>query len=95
MSRLETWNYKVGYFQLQVSSPDITFITLKIDLLHSKRTRDVTRLVTRVGSCNGLQGCYKLVMIAFKACNAMQACNDQPMLVLNDNMTSREINEIT
>ena len=50
--------------------------------LHSKRTRDVTRLVTRVGSCNGLQGCYKLVMIAFKACNAMQACNDQPMLVM-------------
>ena len=39
---------------------------------HSKRTRLVTRLVTRVGSCNGLQGSYKLVMMAFKACNPME-----------------------
>ena len=40
--------------------------------MHSKRTRLVTRLVTRVGSCNGLQGSYKLVMMAFKACNPME-----------------------
>ena len=39
---------------------------------HSKRTNLVTRLVTRVGSCNGLQGSYKLVMMAFQACNPME-----------------------
>ena len=63
-------------------SLELATATFLSDSAHSKRTRDVTRLVTRVGSCNGLQGCYKLVMIAFKACNAMQACNDQPMLVM-------------